>query len=327
MSISGPYYVNTSLPGLGYTRRTWYRQRPVSNAPLPFKLEKAFRLSGEEDANSWATRALDPASPVWTATTNRCYQKLVGQIGSGSSAWAANLATWKQSHGMIVARATQLLQVVRALKRGQFSAAASVLGIRKPKKRHANDLAGQWLELSYGWVPLIQDIHNSVNILQGPLPPLVLRAHAFGKTGEQRKSPLEVRSTEFRVIAGARLVGIHPGALLANQLGLVNPATVAWEVVPFSFVIDWFIPVGTFLQSFTDFVGVRLDQKFTTDFGIHTVTRNNAKGVETGSKRRVEMVRRLELPKYKLRPRFTGFYSMRGANAIALLIGGLKSLK
>jgi len=327
MSTSGPYYTSTSLPGLGSTRRTWYRQRPVTSAPLPYNFSRTMRVSGNTDANSWATSAYDPSSPDWVATTNRCYQKLVGQIGAGTSAWAANLATWKQSHGMIVARATQLLGAARALRRGQFIGAASMLGIRKPKKKHVKDLAGQWLELSYGWIPLIQDIHNSVDIMQQPLPSPLLRAHASGKSGPWVLNAKDTGWWDFRVKAGARLVGIHPGTLLANQLGLVNPATVAWEVVPFSFVIDWFIPVGTFLQSFTDFVGVELDQKFTTHFGIHDIEERNSRGVIMGRKRRVQMVRELTLPTYKLRPRFTGFYSMRGANAIALLIGGLKSLK
>lgn len=326
MSTSGPYSFYSSLPGMGYTRRTWYRQKPITSAPLPYSLDKASRIYGSINANSWATSAYDPKSAGWIDTENRAYSKLVGQVGSASAAWAANLATWKQSHAMIVARATQLLRAVRALKRGEFVTAASLLGIRKPKKKHARDLAGQWLELSYGWMPLIQDIHNSVDVMQKPLPPVRLRAHASNTFGPSALNVYDTGTWKCYVRAGARIVGIHPGALLANQLGLVNPATVAWEVVPFSFVVDWFIPIGTFLQSFTDFVGVEMDQKFTTYFGVHRIS-YSYRGNLIGVKQRVQMERKLKLPVYRLRPRFTGFYSMRGANAIALLIGGLKSLK
>lgn len=326
MSTSGPYSYYSSLPGMGYTKRTWYRQKPVTSAPLPYSLDRTSRISGDVDANSWSTLAYDPSSADWISAENRAYSKLAGQVGSASAAWAANLATWKQSHAMIVARATQLLRAVRALKRGEFRVAASVLGVRKPKRKHARDLAGQWLELSYGWMPLIQDIHNSVDVMQKPLPPVKLRAYASGKSGPWALNAFDAGTWKFHVCAGARIVGVHPGALLANRLGLVNPATVAWEVVPFSFVIDWFIPIGTFLQSFTDFVGVEMDHKFTTYFGIHQVSTSDLE-THIGAKRRVQMERKLQLPVYRLQPRFTGFYSMRGANAIALLISGLKSLK
>jgi hypothetical protein len=43
-------------------------------------------------------------------------------------------------------------------------------------------------------------------------------------------------------------------ALLA-QTGIDNPALLAWELLPYSFVVDWFLPVGNYLQSLTDFAG------------------------------------------------------------------------
>lgn len=52
-----------------------------------------------------------------------------------------------------------------------------------------------------------------------------------------------------------------------NQLGLVNPAAVAWELVPFSFLVDWFIGVGSWLNGLTDFVGLSLQKSFRTCYG------------------------------------------------------------
>jgi len=34
-----------------------------------------------------------------------------------------------------------------------------------------------------------------------------------------------------------------------RSLGLYDPLSVAWELVPFSFVADWFIPIGTYLDN------------------------------------------------------------------------------
>lgn len=48
-----------------------------------------------------------------------------------------------------------------------------------------------------------------------------------------------------------------PNVAWASSLGLLNPAVLAWESVPFSFVIDWFLPVGNFLQSLSTPLGVK----------------------------------------------------------------------
>jgi hypothetical protein len=36
---------------------------------------------------------------------------------------------------------------------------------------------------------------------------------------------------------------------LPGLFGLVNPFEVAWEIVPFSFVADWFLPIGRYLSA------------------------------------------------------------------------------
>jgi hypothetical protein len=39
-------------------------------------------------------------------------------------------------------------------------------------------------------------------------------------------------------------------SLDANRaLGLLDPLTVAWEIIPYSFVIDWFVPIGTYFEN------------------------------------------------------------------------------
>jgi hypothetical protein len=52
-------------------------------------------------------------------------------------------------------------------------------------------------------------------------------------------------------------------ARIANQtvrravaLGVANPASIAWELVPYSFVVDWFVPVGNTLEAMTATAGL-----------------------------------------------------------------------
>lgn len=43
---------------------------------------------------------------------------------------------------------------------------------------------------------------------------------------------------------------------LANKLGFTNPVLTAWQMVPASFIADWFVNVGQVLASLTDFEGL-----------------------------------------------------------------------
>jgi hypothetical protein len=39
------------------------------------------------------------------------------------------------------------------------------------------------------------------------------------------------------------------GGTPATALGLTNPLAVVWEKVPYSFVVDWFIPISDYLST------------------------------------------------------------------------------
>jgi hypothetical protein len=41
----------------------------------------------------------------------------------------------------------------------------------------------------------------------------------------------------------------NPALAQAASLGLTNPATWVWEKIPWSFVVDWLLPIGAYLDS------------------------------------------------------------------------------
>lgn len=51
-----------------------------------------------------------------------------------------------------------------------------------------------------------------------------------------------------------------------SSYGLLNPAEIAWEILPWSFVIDWFLPISKYLSDQSSTVGL----EFVT--GVRTVT-------------------------------------------------------
>jgi hypothetical protein len=198
----------------------------------------------------------------------------------------------------------------------------------------SKDLSNLWLEYHFGWAPLVDDIGTAIRVLASNPPAQLVRA-----TGSARASIYDIKGqsswstiVDLRVGAciGAEVYIQNSNLALANQLGLVNPATVAWELVPFSFLVDWFIPVGKFLESWTDMLG------YTVRYPYNTQKRNatsdqyylDGRYVSGGRVSGASMYRSLGIPPFRfVRPPFQGFSVARGATAIALVIQQFLSLK
>lgn len=48
--------------------------------------------------------------------------------------------------------------------------------------------------------------------------------------------------------------------------GLLNPAALAWELFPVSFVIDWFVPIGDFLGGLSTHFGMEFRDGYMTKY-------------------------------------------------------------
>lgn len=180
----------------------------------------------------------------------------------------------KEALGLIVQRASQLYKGFRALRKGEFKKFLRELKVRplnkdkRTKWTRPRDATAIWLEYWFGWSPLINDIGNVVEVLQGEIPDIELRAGGLSKGKfklHEYYGPSFYRFVDLDVVARTTYWGrvrvTNPNLALANRLGFVNPATIVWELVPFSFLVDWFIPVGDFLSQSTDWVGMELVDK------------------------------------------------------------------
>jgi hypothetical protein len=250
-------------------------------------------------------------------------------VNQASAQLGADFAERKQSFNSLVTRVTQLTNAARALKKGNFKLFLKTLGIKRTTRRKvASDAGGLWLEYSFGWKPLVDDIYSAVQVLQQPLRSKIVKGRAKGSVVVTTViNPTYYRTYTWldRFQMRARVIVDSWIGWKANELGLTNPLSIAWEVVPFSFVVDWFVPIGKYLQSLTDFVGLSFDQSCYTWYGI--LDRDDVSSGVHRIARRMDLLRSLGLPAQpRLRSRFTGFYSARGANAIALLSSTLKDL-
>lgn len=140
-------------------------------------------------------------------------------------------------------------------------------------KRGAKSFGDNYLEFHFGWEPLVKDIWSAAHIaLEDPFKSLGKRFRSAGSAeGVTTLNNPTGQYSVWRRLTWKESVHLRANVLVTNpnlhqlqQLGLLNPAVVLWELVPYSFVLDWFVNVGQTLNSYTDFAGLTLSYSSST---------------------------------------------------------------
>lgn len=211
---------------------------------------------------------------------------------------AQDLAQYRQTTGLIANSVGRITGSLKALKRRDLNGAIkSLWQNQRPVLRGgvkslspSGTLANNWLELQYGWKPLLQDIHGSLLSLSQYFSANTTFVTQVRASANAEDSSLSVfsdsfltpsiqvgtwnvtRRTHCKIVLRYR-VSNAAKAFLA-QTGFTNPVNLAWEVLPFSFVVDWFLPLGPWLESLSSFDGLQFLSGCETNF-----TRQNLEGV------------------------------------------------
>lgn len=282
---SGPHTKSVTFrrqPGnvASYTMRsTSYRQWPDRTSRLPYELFVGQNIIND-DAAAWSVGGLPSSYPSYNAAHAKAYDRFKDVVKSVSSEMGVTLAQRRQAMGMITSRVFSLLQFARALRKGRFSDAAAALNVSKDPRyygrtwrRRTRDLGSTFLEWHFGWSPILQDIDAGIKLIGGGYPPLTCRGRGRSTSAGVTVST-DTYGTTYRNISYTSKVQLiatvmvaDENELLANQLGLVNPLTVAYELIPWSFLLDHVVNVSQFLGSFNDFVGLSLANSATTHLG------------------------------------------------------------
>lgn len=195
---------------------------------------------------------------------NAVYGKFRTEVFGEQASLGIAVAQWRQSWGMIANRAYQLARAAKQLYRGRFREFLSTLGISKPKGKHLRkkwsrprEAAGLWLEYSFGWKPLAGDIFSAFQQLQEPIP---VDTYAASRSIVLTSKPgPDTWVSRVLTTQRADVLLTNPNLFLAAQLGLVNIGDVIFDGIPFSFVLDWFTDCQLWIQSHTDWVGLRVE--------------------------------------------------------------------
>jgi len=96
-----------------------------------------------------------------------------------------------------------------------------------------------------------REVKGQVNGLLGVWEPEDFNATTRRTVFYSRDVPVEL---SVKTIIHATVNGPELASL--KQFGLANPLSIAWELVPWSFVVDWVLPVGEFLDACTATFGL-----------------------------------------------------------------------
>jgi hypothetical protein len=121
---------------------------------------------------------------------------------------------------------------------------------------HPKRVGSAWLEFQYGWRPLAQSAYDTLNnMLGGRVNMTHVRARAQVNRSQTRKSVYMGATTTDKTDYSTRvelkiLLDLKTNALneISNYSSL-NPASLAWELTPFSFVVDWVFDVGGYIRN------------------------------------------------------------------------------
>lgn len=195
--------------------------------------------------------------------------KLIGKLKDAIQGSDFNMSVFLgEGHQTLELIADSAMRIARAgnlLKKGNVLGAAHRLldGTGRKVRRHRGTAAtgsissASWLELQYGWLPLLGDCKSAAEALAHQLSvPARMTYRASVRREQSGKRVLSgfmpyfkaetnwTKETRRSIIAR---ITEPPSSMV--QLGLLDPEIVAWELLPFSFVVDWFIPIGSYLEA------------------------------------------------------------------------------
>jgi hypothetical protein len=229
-------------------------------------------MTGDWDAN--------PSLP--SGLVSKATASVNNQIRQKSWSISQSLGELPKTVDFLTSTAKTLLLGYNAVRTGNIRKGWAILGAPKNPGawRFSKSAADNWLQMQYGWKPLINDIYQAANAIENGLnkplsKPIYSRQEKdlkaswddFQGTFHDGLSIIERNKTGTAVAKCGCEIRIDNETLASlGSHGLLNPAALAWELYPMSFVIDWFLPIKPFLEGMMGHMGISISNGYLTKY-------------------------------------------------------------
>lgn len=253
-SLEANQFIATNSPGMqvvdGYValnqspasyRAAWHIGAPHGGHITPFTTGAVPTGSAENDA-----------AGAWYKSVRNKMSTFKGSVFAAES---------RDAKRMMWTRATKMISMIspyqRRLRRRWYAK-----GSRRARLKALSD---SWLELQFGWLPLISDIEDAHKALNNPTPQykrakggpvshvtIVDRNSGTATVGAITMATEYTETTRYEVTYyGEVKARVEPRASGLQDFGFTvrEFLPTAWEVIPWSFAIDYFTNVGDIITA------------------------------------------------------------------------------
>jgi len=213
------------------------------------------------------------ATLMYPLLKNAATVKALNSIADQKANIAEDLATYAQTARMFSNKAQALRDILDAFKKDKRVRNHARRNLREVASKGDKVAAQAYLEYVYGWKPLVSDVFGAYQLLKDySTGKKAVIVHGHGSSSQQEQTSFQdsypstvggnwiKNQSSTKVRTRCDLYGrVDPNLVawrMLNQLGLLNPLSFAWELTPWSFVVDWFIPVGPVLNALTAPIGL-----------------------------------------------------------------------
>lgn len=254
---------------------------------------------------TWSESSADNTLFVYDSELgNEAFRRNSGKILDKMKGMKVNVAQASaeasQTANLLANTARRITLGYTSLRKGDFVGVGQALKttvrpstISRWTARHRKNpdaaTSSAWLELQYGWKPLLQDTYGAAETIArerlGRPVFHTVKAHtklnsktlietSSNSPGSYSYSSITGRTDAFCKHSVTYVI-TNDALALSSSLGLTDPALLAWELLPYSFVVDWFLPVGDWLSRASATAGLTFHSGYYSQKTVSSGTDSN----------------------------------------------------
>lgn len=210
-----------------------------------------------------------PSVDAWLE--NQCLIAAKNKLSKGAPSLGTALGERSETAGQVADILERLYLGYKDARHGRFKKAFSHLG-HSPRKGWDKSASSSILEFNLGVKPLVGDIYASIDYLANHEErngrPLIKVSHTMTRGSKGQTTaildeaettgamPMILNYSEYYECTVRLYYEPDTPLQTAAQVGLANPASLVWELLPLSFVIDYVVPVGDWLSALNADMGL-----------------------------------------------------------------------